>query len=97
VKVKDALIATSLVTGVASTVLGWKGITEEGSDEPTAADETGAPVEEAPPRAKIAHKATNVLGTINLIALGGILGITALLAMKSSSSAKFAVQSRFLP
>lgn len=90
---KDSLIGTSLVTGLASTVLGRvlsaKIERHEGPAEE--AHENGS---------RRLERAVGVLGSANLATNAGVVAVTSLLAMQAGRSGRFAVVShlsRFVP
>ncbi|HLL21241.1 MAG TPA: hypothetical protein VK427_03870 [Kofleriaceae bacterium] len=81
-RAKDVLVGVSLVTGIASHVLGRK---------------LGDQIEEGQQKSRKLERTVGVLGSINALVNTGILGITALLAMQGSQSLRFAKSSRKLP
>ena len=85
VKVKDGLIAASLISGLTSMFAGERGSEPSDGEHHVA---TGS---------RPARQVSSVAGTINLLAIGGILGVTAILAMKSGTSSKWSFISRFIP
>ena len=90
--VKDVCVATSVVTGLASVVLGrWLGRKTARQQGPQRAHEGG---ERAALRIE---RVLNAVGDLNLAANVGALGTTALLAMQGSESPRFAITSRRLP
>lgn len=92
---KDALVVSTLLTGIgafASGIVlsrqGYSGLPVEDGYTPSV---------EMPREAQIAHRATKLFGIANLVGAAGLVAITAVLAMKSSSSHRFGLISRFLP
>ena len=95
--VKDACVAVSLATGVATVVLGrLLGARTKRHEGPQTVKSGAVDSDEAMKAVKI-ERAINTIGTINLAANLGALGTTALLAMQSSESARFAATTRKLP
>jgi uncharacterized membrane protein len=86
-RVKDGLVIGSLVTGIASVLLGRR----LGSR----AREMEGGVTEAPNRRL--RRAVGMLGMTNLALNAGIGAVTTALAMEASKSMKFSVRSRRLP
>jgi hypothetical protein len=93
VTLKDALVATAVVSGVASVASGAAAIRD---GEGTAAVPQHGETWERQPK-KAAARVSSVAGVINLLALGGIVGVTAVLAMKAGTSGRFSLLSRWLP
>lgn len=85
VRVKDGLIVASLVSGLTSMIAG-----ERGSDSQDAVPSVAT-------GSKPAREVSSVAGTVNLILIGGILGVTAILAMKAGTSSKWSFLSRLIP
>jgi hypothetical protein len=96
VGIKDALVAGSLVSGITTIIAGERGIREPSGRVPpmSASGEVGA---RASRRAKVGEGLTKGAGILNLLTLAGLVGITAVLAMKSGTSARWSVISRTLP
>lgn len=94
-RTKDILVGASLITGVASHILGRilgnKVKRGEGPEQARG----GMAGEEK--ESKALEAAVWVTGGLNLISTAGVLAVTALLAMEGSESVKFAVDSRRLP
>lgn len=78
---KDILVGVSLVSGIASVLLGRL---------------LGKKVQRREDAAQL-NRAVGVVGAVNLAANVGVLGTTALLAMESSESGRFALTARKLP
>lgn len=91
--VKDSLIAASLASGIACTVL------ERALARRIARRE--GPAQEAPGKhtdgSRRLERAVGVLGSANLAANAGVIGVTSLLAMQAGRSGRFALTSRMLP
>lgn len=86
-RAKDALVGVSLVTGIASHVLGKRlgDRIEEGEELREGS------------RPRRLQRVIGALGNLNLFVNTTILGITALLAMEGSKSVRFTRSSRRLP
>jgi hypothetical protein len=93
---KDVLVATSVISGVATTVAGNLGMAQHEDAEAGVVDEHGHPVA-AERRVEIARKVSSVGGIINLASLAGIVAITAVLAMKAGASPRWSFFSRRAP
>jgi hypothetical protein len=96
VAVKDALVATAVVSGVASFVAGAQ-IKDPTTGAPLPMDREGCVAADAPKRARIAQRVTTISAVVNLASLAGIVGLTAVLAMKAGRSSRWSVVSRWLP
>jgi hypothetical protein len=96
VLVKDALFAVGGLTGLASIVQGraLAGQAPEGA-VPIASGTT--PASQTPEKAAELLRSVNLLGNANIAVIGGIIGVTSLLAMKSSESSRFGAVSKLLP
>lgn len=96
-RVKDVLIAASLVTGIAGTIFGrlLGARVKQGLGPAELRDRTKSESEVA--KTKALHTAVSAVGTANLVANVAILGVTAMLAMQASKSTKFGLFSRLLP
>ena len=84
---KDALIGASLLTGVASVVLG-RMLGNRARTQTTLEERE---------RVETLRRAVGATGLVNLAANIGILGITTALSMQAAKSQKFGIVSRFLP
>jgi uncharacterized membrane protein len=84
---KDALIGASLLTGVASVVIGR--ILGKRVRTQTTLEERE--------RVETLRRAVGATGLVNLAANVGILGVTAALSMQAAKSQKFGLISRLLP
>jgi hypothetical protein len=94
VAVKDGLVATAVVTGIASIAAGATAIRDE-DGAPRAVPPHGDRWSERPQ--PVATKVSSVAGIINLVALAGVVGVTAVLSMKAGSSHRWPLVSRLLP
>lgn len=97
VKAKDALVVTSLLSGVTSMIAGQQGIREPESKEVPPFGPKGRVSEHASSKARVAQTVTDTAGVINVASIAGILGITAALAMKAGQSQRWAWVARMLP
>ncbi len=93
---KDALFVAGALTGLASMVQG-RSLADQapGGAVPIASGTT--PSARTPEKATALLRSVNLLGNANIAILGGIVGVTSLLAMKSSESTTFSGISRLLP
>lgn len=91
---KDVLVGASLATGIACFVIGklLGGKTKRGEGPETV---KAGQVDE--PESPMLEKVVAVLGAANLLATTGVAAVTAVLAMESSESLRFAATSRRLP
>ncbi len=96
VTAKDALIVTSLVSGVTSIVAG-QFIREAGTKVAAPLDERGMVSQTADRKARVGEAITTTAGAINVFALAGIVALTAILSMKAGSSPRWSLISRQLP
>ncbi len=92
---KDALLATSLVCTVISVAGGAYMGAQTGGYLPV---ETGnEPAGEAPEDKQVAQRVVSIASTINLIAIAGVIGLTAWLNEKAGTSGRWGVLARLLP
>jgi uncharacterized membrane protein len=92
---KDILVGATLATGVGSLILSrLLGRRVRRGEGPAVAASRG---DEGARRTRTFEKVVGVLGTANLAAGAGVLGLTAALAMQSAESARFVPVSRQLP
>jgi hypothetical protein len=87
-RAKDVLMGVSLVTGIASHFLGLQ--LGKLSDE-------GRGPEQGEKKSRALEKVVASLGSVNMLANVGILGVTSFLSMEGSKSVRFAASSRKLP
>lgn len=93
---KDILVGTSLVTGLASVILGRK--TSKKSLEGRGPDQVrSGNVNETETDATTLEKSVAIVGTVNLLATIGVLAVTSLLAIEGGKSMRFAATTRKLP
>ena len=94
-KVKDGLVIGSLLTGIASNVLGWRlGKKIEQNEGPARVKEGMVPDDQ---HTLALQTTVGKLGTANLIINVAIVSITSVLAMEGNKSPRFSLFSRFLP
>lgn len=93
--VKDGLVATSLLTGVASNVFGFMVGKQTERDRGPAQVEAGYVSDDGKTRAL--GTATAAFGTANLVANIALLAVTSMLAVEGNKSGRFAWISRLLP
>jgi hypothetical protein len=93
---KDLLFAAGSLSGIAS-VLQGRALTGQapGGAVPIASGTT--PAGDTPEKAASLLRSVNQLGNANLAITGAILGITTILSMKATESARFSAVSRLLP
>lgn len=85
---KDILVGASLITGVASFLLGRRISTKV---------KQGRGPEKENAESKRLERAVSIVGAVNALATVGVLAVTAVLAMEGSESVRFAAKSRRLP
>ncbi len=93
---KDILLGAAVLTGAANIASGQ----ELGNTAPDGAvpvESGDEPSERTPPKAKALMRFLSVMGPVNLACTAGVIGITAVLAMKSGRSSKWSFISRLLP
>ncbi len=92
-RAKDIFVGASLITGIASIVLGRV----LGSKARRGAGPEEAKYGQGESESVALEKAVGTVGTVNLIATIGVIAVTSLLAMEAGKSGRFAVRSKFLP
>jgi hypothetical protein len=90
---KDALVGIYLASGLGATAAGYAFDRAKKADEDQADLDTGG----SEARRGKFLRASGRLGTVNLVAGIGLIGLTTLLAMQSGRSARWSFLSRFLP
>jgi hypothetical protein len=93
---KDILIAAGALTGLASVVQG-RALAGQAPGGAVPIETGTTPSSRTPEKAATLLRSVNLLGNVNLAIQGGIIGVTSILAMKSSASARFGALSRLLP
>ncbi|HEY2030841.1 MAG TPA: hypothetical protein VGH20_16710 [Myxococcales bacterium] len=92
---KDVLIGTTVAATIAASAIGSYLGAENGGYVPTR--EGGKPSPNATPEQKTAQRAVSIVGTVNLLAMAGVIGVTGWLMQRASSSHRWAGISRLLP
>jgi hypothetical protein len=93
---KDILLCGALVTGFLNIASGRQlGRQAPGGAVPVAGG--NEPSASTPPQAAKLQRFLGVMGPVNLALTAGVIGVTAVLAMKSGRSAKWSFVSRLLP
>ncbi|CAA9398978.1 MAG: hypothetical protein AVDCRST_MAG22-1294 [uncultured Rubrobacteraceae bacterium] len=93
---KDVLFAVGGLAGLASVIQGRALADQAPGGAVPIADGT-TPSSRTPEKAAALLRSVNLLGNANIAVIGGIIGVTSLLAMKSSESTTFSGISRLLP
>ncbi len=93
---KDVLLGASLALGAAN-ILSGASLAAQAPEGAVPAETGLTPTDETPQKARQLMKAIDVMGIVNLAAMAGVIGITALLNMRAGASSKWAVVARFLP
>ena len=93
---KDVLFAVGALTGLAS-VLQGRSLTGQAPDGAVPIASGTTPSSTTPEKAAGLLRSVNQLGNLNIGVTGAILGITTILSMKATESAKFSAVSRFIP
>lgn len=96
VRVKDALLATAAVTGLASVVSGLA-LTRQAPEGATPIDSGVTPAPEMSDEAARLLRRVNLLGNANIAVLGGVIAVSTILSMKANESLRWSLASRFLP
>jgi hypothetical protein len=91
---KDALIVASVASGVASIASGEVAGRQMEGERP-ALDEEGE--ETTSRRSDVARRVSMISGVVNIVALAGAIGVTAVLAMKAGESVRWSWFSRRAP
>lgn len=93
---KDALFVVGALGGLASIVQG-RSLAGQAPDGAVPIATGTTPSARTPERAAALLRSVNLLGNANMAVIGGIIGVTSVLAMKSSESGAFSAVSRLLP
>jgi hypothetical protein len=93
---KDILFAVGALTGLASVIQG-RALTGQAPDGAVPIESGTTPAATTPEEATKLLRSVNQLGNLNVLVTGAILGITTVLSMKATKSARFSAVSRFLP
>ena len=93
---KDILFGVGALTGLASVIQG-RALTGQAPDGAVPIESGTTPASETPEKAASLLRSVNQLGNLNILVTGGILGITTVLSMKATESARFSAVSRLFP
>ncbi len=93
---KDVLLGATVALGAAN-IFSGASLAAQAPEGAVPAETGDTPAEETPPRAAALMKAVDIMGIVNLAAMAGVIGITALLNMRAGASSKWSVVARFLP
>jgi hypothetical protein len=93
---KDVLLGATLALGAAN-IFSGASLAAQAPEGAVPAETGDTPTDETPAKARQLMKAIDVMGIVNLAAMAGVIGITALLNMRAGSSSKWALVARFLP
>lgn len=97
---KDLLVSASLITGVASVLLGRRlarrGFEGRGAQAMTERERAGLSDQDAR-RTRGIKRTVGTLGIINMLTIAGVGALTTLLAMEGNRSARFAARARCMP
>jgi len=93
---KDILFAVGALTGLASVIQG-RALTGQAPEGAVPIESGTTPAAATPDEAAKLLRSVNQLGNLNILVTGAILGITTVLSMKATKSARFSAVSRFLP
>lgn len=92
---KDVLMGTTVALGAVNIVGGV--IMGKENNGATPIEDGNTPAKESPKKVKALQGLFNSLGIVTMICEAGIIGLTAVLAMRSGRSAKWSFASRLLP
>lgn len=93
---KDALMAASILTGLASMVSGLR-LSRLAPDGAVPIQSGSQPSAQTPEEAASLLRTVNTLGTVSLGLLGSIIAVSTILSMKAGESTKWSAVSRMLP
>ena len=93
---KDALLATSLVSG-ASTVVAGRMLAQQAPEGRVDLDGGNEPSPRTPQKARSLMRFINVAGNVGLWTSAGVIALTAVLTLRASRSVKWNLVGRFLP
>jgi len=93
---KDALVSTAVLTGIGSMITGrMLAAQAPGGAIPIRSGNEPSP--RATAKTKALQRTVNAMGAANLAITGGVIAVTAVLAMKAGKSSAFTFISRLLP
>jgi hypothetical protein len=93
---KDILFGVGALTGLASVIQG-RALTDQAPYGAVPIESGTTPASETPEKAASLLRSVNQLGNLNILVTGSILGITTVLSMKATESARFSAVSRLFP
>lgn len=93
---KDALIATTILTGAAN-IAGNVVMAKAAPQGAVPVEDGTTPSADTPEKVVAAQRVFKILGTVSLISMAGVIGVTALLATQSGKSTKWKLFSNLLP
>jgi len=93
---KDILLGAAVVTGAAN-ILSGRALGDQAPDHAVPVKSGDEPSARTPEKAKGLMRFLSVMGPVNLACTAGVIGVTAMLAMKSGQSTKWSFLSRLLP
>ena len=93
---KDVLFAVGALTGLASVIQG-RALAGQAPEGAVPIESGTTPSAATPEKAARLLRSVNQLGNLNVAVTGAIVGVTTILSMKASESARFSAVSRFLP
>nr|MDQ3589965.1 hypothetical protein [Actinomycetota bacterium] len=93
---KDVLFLVGALTGLASVIQG-RALSGQAPEGAVPIESGTTPSATTPEKAAGLLRSVNQLGNVNIAVTGAILGITTILSMQATKSARFSAVSRFLP
>jgi hypothetical protein len=93
---KDILFGVGALSGLASVIQG-RALTDQAPYGAVPIESGTTPASETPEKAASLLRSVNQLGNLNILVSGAILGITTVLSMKATKSARFSAVSRLFP
>jgi hypothetical protein len=93
---KDILFGVGALSGLAGVIQG-RALTDQAPYGAVPIESGTTPASETPEKAASLLRSVNLLGNLNILVSGAILGITTVLSMKATKSARFSAVSRLFP
>jgi hypothetical protein len=93
---KDALVGITVASGLGSMIGGFA-LSRQDHGGPPPLESGGEPSRETPEQAAKLQRAVDALGYVSLAGSAALIGLTAVLAIRSGKSTKWSFVSRFLP
>jgi hypothetical protein len=93
---KDILFGVGALSGLASVIQG-RALTDQAPYGAVPIESGTTPASETPEKAASLLRSVNLLGNLNILVTGAILGITTVLSMKATASTRFSAVSRLFP